>query len=130
MLNDKEDTAAVVTVISPQKGHVQNTISMRAFRLSFVLRIVVNLIKGTNPQSFPLPCTVEVMSLSSDMTIYSFLSGLVIPAHDNGDGLCALIIQITFIPLASLYLLSTLALFIRPHIMYLIPLSMVAISVS
>ena len=55
MLNDKEDAAAVVTVISLQNGHVWNTISIRAFKLSFVLRIVVNLIKKTNPQSFPRP---------------------------------------------------------------------------
>jgi len=75
-----------------------------------------------------LQLTVEVMSLSLDVSIHSFLAGLVILAHNNGDGLCGLITQVTFIPLTLLYLWSTLASFIRPHTMYSTPLSMVAVS--
>ena len=75
MLNDKEDTAAVVTVISPQKGHVQNTISMRAFKLSFVLRIVVNLIKKNNPHSSPpLYCGSHELVIGYDHLLLPFRS--------------------------------------------------------
>lgn len=75
-----------------------------------------------------LQLTVEVMSLSLDVSIHSFLASLVILAHNNGDGLCGLITQVTYIPLTLLYLWSTLASFIRPHTMYSTPLPMVAVS--
>jgi len=75
-----------------------------------------------------LQLTVEVMSLSLDISMYSFVAGLAILAHKNGDGLCSLMMHVTFIPLTSLYLWSTLASFIRPHTMYSTPLSMVAVS--
>ena len=75
MLNDKEDTAAVVTVISPQKGHVQNTISMRAFKLSFVLRIVVNLIKKNQPAFLPpLYCGGHELVIGYDHLLLPFRS--------------------------------------------------------
>ena len=54
-----------------------------------------------------LQLTVEVMTLSLDVSIYSFLSGLVILAHNNGDDLCGLITQLTLIPLTLLYLWFT-----------------------